>query len=108
MAKKDYRTYWQQAFGINFNPVEKIGYQAFASSSSEEVEEAMAKVLKACTDERYSYELKVQQCGRYVIVKLQARRYWWAREGSLLDEVDWWAPEAISCPEGKKYVAFKK
>lgn len=106
MAKN--KTYWQQAFGTNFNPVEDVGYEAFASSSSEVVEEAMKQVLKACVDERYSYELILKQCGRFITVKLVARRYWWARDGGLLDDVDLWCPEVISCPKGKEYKAFKK
>lgn len=108
MAKKDYRTHWQKAFGEGFNPIEDVGYKAFSSSSSEEVEEAMAMVLEACKNDHYSYELIVKQCGRYVVVKLIARRYWWAREGDLLDDVDIWAPEVIKCPNKKEYKAFKK
>jgi len=102
MAKQ---TYWANNFGT-FNPLGEVDWEIFTSFSSEEVEEAMAKVLEACVDARYSYELKVKQHGKWICVDLSAKLHWWALEDGLFDEVSCFVQEWAKCPEGE-YRAFK-
>jgi|SaaInlLV_10m_DNA_4_1040232.scaffolds.fasta_scaffold14090_4 hypothetical protein len=103
MAKQ---TYWAQNFGPLFNPLEGVDWKAFGSSSSEEVEEAIAKVLEACVDARYSYELKVKQHGKWICVDLSAKLHWWALEDDLFDEVSCFVQEWTKCSI-EEYKAFK-